>query len=157
LDLTNAPFDANDETLLASAGSCAQCPKRTGSNPLLFADVQRKSTCTDRTCYQSKLSAFVQIRVKQVETDGEKPVPVSQAPAWQTKGQSPNTLHEGEFRRAKAKGECPTTKPAILVDGKNAGTIFHICQNDKCPVHMGVSRYQQTPQERTQRAKELLA
>jgi hypothetical protein len=66
-------------------------------------------------------------------------------------------LHEGEFRRAKEKGECPTTKPAILVDGRNAGTIFHICQNDKCPIHMGVSRYQRTPQERVQRAKELLA
>lgn len=157
LDLSNAPFDANDETLLASAGSCARCPKRTGSNPLLFADVQRKSTCTDRSCYQSKVNAFVQIRVKRVESDGEKVLPVSQAPAWQTKGQASNTLHEGQFRRAREKGECPTTKPAILVDGRNAGTIFHICQNDKCPVHMQVSRYQPTPQERALRAKELLA
>ena len=157
LDLTNAPFDANDDTLLPSAGSCAQCPKRTGSNPLLFADVQRKSTCTDRACYQLKVNSFVQIRVKRVEAEGEKVLPVSQAPSWQTKGQSSNTLHEGEFRRAREKGECPTTKPAILVDGRNAGTIFHICQNDKCPVHMGVSRYQRTPQERMQRAKELLA
>src|SRR6266478_3471242 len=157
LDLTNAPFDANDETLLPSAGSCAQCPKRTGSNSLLFADVHRKSTCTDRVCYQSKVNAFVQICVKRVEAEGETVLPVSQAPSWQTKGQSPSTLHEGEFRRAREKGECPTTKPAILVDGRNAGTIFHICQNDKCPVHMGVSRYQRTPQERMQRARELLA
>jgi ParB family transcriptional regulator, chromosome partitioning protein len=157
LDLTNAPFDANDETLLPSAGTCATCPKRTGSNPLLFADVQRKSTCTDRACYQLKLNAFVQIRVKRVDAEGEKVLSVSQAPSWQTKGQSPSTLHEGEFRRAREKGECPTTKPAILVDGRNAGTIFHICQNDKCPVHMGASRYQRTPQERVQRARELLA
>ena len=157
LDLTNAPFDANDETLVPSAGSCAQCPKRTGSNPLLFADVQRKSTCTDRACYQSKVNAFVQIRVKRVEAEGEKVLPVSQAPSWQTKGQSSNILHEGEFRKARQKGECPTTKPAVLVDGRNAGTIFHLCQNDKCPVHMGVSRYERTPQERRQRAKELLA
>ena len=156
LDLTNAPFDATDGTLLASAGSCALCPKRTGSNPLLFADVQRKSTCTDRGCYQSKVNAFVQIRVKRVEAEGEKVLSVSQAPSWQTKGQTSSTLHEGEFRRAKEKGECPTTKPAILVDGRNAGTVFHICQDDKCPVHMQVSRYQPTPQERALRAKELL-
>ena len=156
LDLTNAPFDANDQTLLASAGSCARCPKRTGSNPLLFADVQRKGTCTDRSCYQSKVNAFVQIRAKRVEAEGEKVLPVSQAPSWQTKGQASNTLHEGEFRRAKEKGECPTTKPAILVDGRNAGTVFHICLDDKCPVHMRVSRYQPTPQERALRAKELL-
>jgi ParB family chromosome partitioning protein len=156
LDLTNAPFDPQDETLLASAGSCARCPKRTGSNPLLFADVQRKSTCTDRGCYQSKVNAFVQIRVKWVEAEGEKVLSVSQAPSWQTKGQTSSTLHEGEFRRAKEKGECPTTKPAILVDGRNAGTVFHICQDDKCPVHMQVSRYHPTPQERALRAKELL-
>jgi ParB family chromosome partitioning protein len=157
LDLTNAPFDATDETLLASAGSCARCPKRTGSNPLLFADVQRKSVCTDRGCYQSKVNAFVQIRAKRVEAEGEKVLPVSQAPSWQTKGQTSKALHEGEFHTAKEKGECPTTKPAILVDGRNAGTIFHICQNNKCPVHMRVSRYQPTPQERAERTKEVLA
>ena len=38
LDISNAPFDARDEQLLPSAGSCAACPKRTGNNPLLFPD-----------------------------------------------------------------------------------------------------------------------
>jgi ParB family chromosome partitioning protein len=36
LDLTNAPFDPQNATLLPPAGSCAKCPKRTGNNPLLF-------------------------------------------------------------------------------------------------------------------------
>jgi hypothetical protein len=45
LDLTNAPFDPQDETLLPKAGACARCPKRTGSNPLLFPEVRQKSTC----------------------------------------------------------------------------------------------------------------
>ena len=31
LDLTNAPFDPQDETLVPKAGACARCPKRTGS------------------------------------------------------------------------------------------------------------------------------
>ncbi len=39
LDLANAPFDPQDETLLPKAGACARCPKRTGSNPLLFPEV----------------------------------------------------------------------------------------------------------------------
>jgi ParB family chromosome partitioning protein len=34
LDISNAPFDAQDETLLPVAGSCAACPKQTGNNPL---------------------------------------------------------------------------------------------------------------------------
>ena len=43
LDLTNAPFDPQDETLLPKAGGCARCPRRTGSNPLLFPEVRQKS------------------------------------------------------------------------------------------------------------------
>src|SRR5580704_17208655 len=38
LDLTNAPFDTQDDTLLPTAGSCVRCPKRTGTNPLLFPE-----------------------------------------------------------------------------------------------------------------------
>ena len=79
--ISNAPFDARDEQLLPSAGSCAACPKRTGNNPLLFPEVRQKSICTDRSCYQAKVEALVQIRVKPLEESGEKPLRVSNAPA----------------------------------------------------------------------------
>ena len=157
LDLTNAPFDPQDETLLPSAGACARCPKRTGSNPLLFPEVRQKSICTDRECYRAKVEAFVQIRVKPLEEKGEKPLRVSQAPSWQGNGHARDVLVEGQFLRAKSKGECPNTKPAVLIDGKGAGTIFHICRDEKCAVHSRFTRYEPTPQERAQRAKERLA
>jgi len=76
LDLTNAPFDPQDGTLLPAAGSCAACPKRTGNNPLLFPEVRQKSICTDRACYRMKIDAFVQIRMKPLEAAGEKPLRV---------------------------------------------------------------------------------
>jgi hypothetical protein len=44
LQLASAPFDKQDETLVAEAGSCSNCPKRTGFNKLLFPDV-RKDSC----------------------------------------------------------------------------------------------------------------
>ena len=44
LQLASAPFDKQDETLVPAAGSCSNCPKRTGYNKLLFADV-RKDSC----------------------------------------------------------------------------------------------------------------
>jgi len=44
LDLTNAPFDPQDETLLPSAGACARCPKRTDNNPLLFPELNLKKS-----------------------------------------------------------------------------------------------------------------
>jgi ParB family chromosome partitioning protein len=156
LDLANAPFDPQDAALLPSAGSCAKCPKRTGNNPLLFPETNlKKSTCIDRDCFHSKVAALVQIRVKSLEAEGAKVVRVSQAPAWQA-NRSANALYEGQFRRAKQTGECPTTLPPVVIDGKNAGRVFHICQNEKCTVHAAVTRYQPTPQEREKRANEAL-
>jgi len=157
LDLTNAPFDSQDETLLPAAGACARCPKRTGSNPLLFPEVRQKSICTDRECYRAKVEAFVQIRVKPLEEKGEKPLRVSQASSWQANGHARDVLVEGQFLRAKSKSECPHTMPAVLIDGKGAGTIFHVCRDEKCPVHSRITRYEPTPQERAQRVKERLA
>src|SRR5438046_1255922 len=157
LDLTNAPFDPQDETLLPKAGACARCPKRTGSNPLLFPEVRQKSTCTDRECYRAKVEALVQIQAKPLEEKGEKPLRVSQAPAWQVNSHAKDVLFEGQYREAKAKGECPNTKAAVLVDGKGASSIFYLCQAEKCDVHNRVTRYQPTPQELAQRKKEALA
>src|SRR5690242_20007356 len=159
LDLTNAPFDPQDEKLLPAAGPCSRCPKQTGSNPLLFPEMPRKaSICTDRECYRAKIEALVQIQVKPLlDEKGEKPLHVSQAPAWQPNGHAKDVLFEGQYRRAKAKGECPTTKAAVLIDGKGAGSIFYLCQTEKCDVHNRVTRYQPTPQEQVQRKKEALA
>src|SRR5690348_6337476 len=157
LDLTNAPFDPQDETLLPKAGACARCPKRTGSNPLLFPEVRQKSICTDRECYRAKVDALVRIQVKPLEEKGEKPLRVSQAPAWQGNGHAKDVLFEGQYRKAKGKAECPNTRAAVLIDGKGAGSIFYLCQAEKCDVHNRVTRYQPTPQEQVQRKKEALA
>jgi ParB family chromosome partitioning protein len=157
LDISNAPFDPQDEALLPAAGSCAACPKRTGNNPLLFPEVRQKSICTDRVCYRAKVEALVQIRMKPLENAGEKPLRVSQAPAWQSKKQQPDVLYEGQYRAVAKKAECPQTKPAVIVDGPKAGTLLRVCRDEKCLVHATVTRYQPTPQERRARAKELLA
>jgi ParB family chromosome partitioning protein len=37
--LKQAPFNKRDPQLVPAAGSCVDCPKRTGHNKLLFADV----------------------------------------------------------------------------------------------------------------------
>ena len=146
LDLTHAPFDAQDETLLPSAGSCAKCPKRTGNNPLLFPEVRQKSICTDRACYRRKVEALVQLRVKPLEAAGEKPLRVSQAPAWQARHPKTDVLHEGQYRTAQRKAECPQTKPAVVIDGPEAGKLLHVCRDEQCPVHARVTRYQPSPQ-----------
>jgi ParB family transcriptional regulator, chromosome partitioning protein len=156
LDITNAPFDPQNATLLPPAGSCAKCPKRTGNNPLLFPEVRQKSICTDRSCYGMKIEALVQIRTKSLEDSGVKPLRVSHAPAWQVKQRNPDVLYEGHYRTVK-KAECPQTKPAVVVDGADAGKVFHVCRDEQCKVHARVTHYEPSPEERAARAKELLA
>jgi len=156
LDLTNAPFDPQDETLVPPAGSCAKCPKRTGNNPLLFPEVRQKSICTDRACYRMKIEALVQIRMKPLEATGEKPLRISHAPTWQIKRHDPDVLYEGQYRTVK-KAECPQTKPAVVIDGTDVGKVLHVCRDEQCRVHARVTHYEPSPKERAARAKELLA
>ena len=99
----------------------------------------------------------MQIRVKPLESAGEKALRVSQAPSWQAKNPKADVLYEGQYRKAQKKSECPQTKPAVVVDGPNAGTLLHVCRDEKCPVHAKSTRYQPTPQEKATRAKEALA
>jgi ParB family transcriptional regulator, chromosome partitioning protein len=157
LDLTNAPFDTEDDKLLPTAGSCPRCPKRTGTNPLLFPEAigQKNSICTDRTCYRSKVEALVQLRVKPLEASGEKPLRVSHVPSWQANGHEPDVLYSGQYRTAK-KAECPHTKPAVVIDGTSAGTILHVCGDEKCPVHAQATRYQPTPEDAPHERRKLL-
>jgi len=58
LRLKDAPFDVGDAELLAKAGSCSKCPKRSGQQQDLFGDVKAKDVCLDRACYEKKCEAF---------------------------------------------------------------------------------------------------
>lgn len=58
LDLQAAPFDRSDAGIVAEAGSCHDCTKRTGANSLLFPDSQQDS-CLDGTCFKAKVAAHV--------------------------------------------------------------------------------------------------
>lgn len=54
LRLDAATFDTTDTTLVKAAGACATCPKRTGNQRELFADVKSADLCTDPTCFETK-------------------------------------------------------------------------------------------------------
>jgi len=157
LDLKHAPFDSGDSNLLPAAGPCTACPKRTGNNPLLFPEIRNKSLCTDPACYQAKVQAFVQLRVAPLVKDGQQPLQISESPSWQVRTKAPNTVYEGQYHRAEREGECPNTQPAVMVDGRKAGTVLHVCTDEKCKIHRQFSHYEISPQEREHRRKIALA
>lgn len=157
LDLKTAAFDCNDANLLPAAGACSTCPKRTGNNPLLFSEIRNKSVCTDPACYGTKIQALVQLRVEPLLKQGQKPVRISSAPYWQARSKSFDMLYEGQYRRAERERECPHTHAAVIVDGREAGTLLHVCADEKCKTHRQCSRYEISQQEREQRRKLALA
>src|SRR5258708_20729067 len=85
LSLKSVPFSKDDERLLPEAGSCANCPKRTGYNRLLFSQVREDSdSCADAACFNRKLDAHITQRLSKMtnlvqisdiyNTTGETPI-----------------------------------------------------------------------------------
>ena len=57
LKLSLATFDTKDAKLIPAAGACGTCPKRTGAQKELFADVAKGDLCTDAACWTAKKEA----------------------------------------------------------------------------------------------------
>src|SRR5580658_1254060 len=141
LQLASAPFDKQDETLVPEAGSCANCPERTGFNKLLFPDV-RKDSCTSPDCFRAKIDASVK---KTLET---KPQLIQISAAWNSREGAPlgrNHYVELEIKKAKPNGASsklsPVQKPcdkmteAVVMDGGKRGQVVKVCADPACRVH----------------------
>jgi len=135
LALVEAPFDREDTTLNPDAGTCVTCPRRSGYNTSLFADVQGDQ-CLDGLCYQTKVAAHIdrelaaQPHLVQIET------------TWRpVKEQRPGILPKHSYRELDtpdnpdAEPPCPSTKSALIVFGRDAGTTITVCTDNHCPVH----------------------
>jgi ParB/RepB/Spo0J family partition protein len=70
LKLGEAKFKITDATLVPSAGSCRECPKRTGADPDLFADVKGADVCTDPACFKGKEHAHQERALKTARESG---------------------------------------------------------------------------------------
>ena len=141
LQLVSAPFDKQDETLVPEAGSCVNCPKRTGFNKLLFPDV-RKDSCTSPDCFRAKIDASVK---KTLET---KPQLIRISAAWNSREGAPlgrNQYVELEIKKPKANGAtsklsanqkpCEKMAEAIVMDGGKRGQVVKVCADPACRVH----------------------
>lgn len=135
LNLADAPFDREDTALKPEAGACVTCPRRSGYNTSLFADVQGDQ-CLDGACYQSKVTAYL---------DGEvaaRPELVQIETVWRNpKEQRPGALNKNQYRELPAPDNpdaeppCPSAKAAIIVFGKHVGRTVTVCLDEDCPVH----------------------
>ncbi len=140
LELASAAFSKSDETLVPDAGSCMNCPKRTGFNALLFSDV-RKDSCTDPQCYRAKLDAHI------TRTLQKKPELVQISSGYGNREGAPigrNRYVELDLKRAKlgqaskanpAQRTCEKMTDAIVMDGGRRGQIVKVCSDPTCRIH----------------------
>jgi ParB family chromosome partitioning protein len=139
LSLKSVPFSKEDERLLPEAGSCANCPKRTGFNTLLFSEVKDDS-CSDAGCFNRKLDAHITQRIEKM------PNLVLISEKYTIAGETPiiprRNYVEVVTRKAKKGKEarpeqrlCDHLKPAIYADGMEKGRLVKVCADRTCKVH----------------------
>jgi ParB family chromosome partitioning protein len=147
LSLKSVPFSKDDETLVPESGSCANCPKRTGFNTMLFSEV-REDSCADAACFNRKLDAHIAQRVAKV------PNLVMISENYNSTGETPvlprRSYVEVVTRKSKkgrnARPEeklCSHLSPAIHADGMDKGRLVKVCRDTACKVHFGERQEQE--------------
>lgn len=69
LKLSTAVFSITDAKLLAAAGTCTKCPKRTGNQPEIFEGIDA-NVCTDPDCFAEKRAAHSAALLVQANKQG---------------------------------------------------------------------------------------
>ena len=142
LVLKDAPFDKKDVHLVAIAGSCVDCAKRTGHNKLLFFDLGKQDACSDPSCYQAKVDAHIanaiatKPKLVQISTGYVKP---QEGSAIVPRGKYVAIVSEKPKDKEQAQRPqyktCQYTAEAIIADGDGKGEVHKVCANPACPIH----------------------
>jgi ParB family chromosome partitioning protein len=160
LILKLAPFDKRDAELVPTAGSCIDCPERTGHNKLLFSDLGKLDACTAPSCYQAKVDAHV------AKTIAAKPKLVQISTAYGQPKEGSATLPRNkytEIRTEKPTKEeaarpefksCKYTTEAIVSEGSDKGELRKVCTEPTCPVHRPKPRSQKIADDPKAKAQE---
>jgi ParB family chromosome partitioning protein len=161
LILKLAPFDKRDAQLVPAAGSCVDCPKRTGHNKLLFLDMGKQDACTDPLCYQVKVDAHV------AKTLAAKPKLVQISTAYGQQKEGSATLPRNKYVEVRpdkptSKEEatrpefktCKFTTEAIVSEGIDKGELRKVCTEPTCPVHHPKPRSQKVADDSKAKAQE---
>jgi ParB/RepB/Spo0J family partition protein len=118
LHLDRARFNIVDAALVKGAPSCKECPKRTGADPDLFADVASADICIDPACFHAKEDAHRAVIVGKAEAKGMEVIDAKAAKAFvsayssEIKGYS----RLDQLRHDVPDGEEPQTLRALLGD-----------------------------------------
>lgn len=116
LELSGAPFDKTDPTLVEAAGPCTTCAKSTANAPDLFNDLGKKAKCTDSACFRMKKEVTFERNMKMLRGTGESFVIVND-----DRPGTKNVLSSTEYKPAKQSDKGAVR--AIHTDEKKRGAV----------------------------------
>lgn len=132
--LIKAKWNLDDDTLLPKAGSCSDCTKRSGSEPVLWFgaiddQIKSKDRCLDPQCWKNKMQIYLQQRAKQLSAKfsnltyraTEHMLSDEKKILTETFGR----VFDPEDVQKSTKG-AKGSIPAMVVHGKGAGTITFV-------------------------------
>lgn len=135
LQLKTADFPTDDPELVPVAGSCKECPKRSGANPLLFPDVKAKDTCSDPICFHAKEVAFVKLQIE--KTPEAIPLVVRPSYAERVNGEVAWTRTNGRKCESTGVGIVTSITDPWQAEREKLklGQELQVCIDPKCKIH----------------------
>jgi ParB family chromosome partitioning protein len=70
-DLTEAPFDTNDQELIPTMGACNSCPFNSAAVNSLFPEMAKEAICSNKECYNKKCLLNFSLKVKKFLTEDQ--------------------------------------------------------------------------------------
>lgn len=129
LRLADAGFPTSDANLIPAAGACGTCPKRTGNQPELFADVKGADVCTDPGCFRAKREAHAARRVEQARAAGQ--VVIEGPAAKKIAPYGSRSDLKGYVRLDRQVYDDPKHRTARQILGKDAETVLVAVPGDR--------------------------
>ena len=129
-----APWPSDDALLVAKAGACLACRKRTGAQPGLFDEVDdpvellKQDRCLDPDCWAAKQSAWLD-RAEQLaraKHPGLLKVATELLPHDNALCGDASVLGAGAFEQVKKADVGVGVVPALVVYGPGKGRVIHV-------------------------------
>lgn len=122
LNLHSTHFKKEDKDLYPSAGACNGCPKRTGCNKLLFAELDKEDYCLDADCFAEKNKRHLENQLRKLK---EEKIVFHKIATRYT--DLPHVLRNWEFDVVENKKEISSgCEKGIIVEGEYLGKIVPI-------------------------------
>lgn len=132
-EISEATFEPDDVTIYPEAGSCSNCPKRSGANLSLFPDIEDGDRCFDSACFAQKTRLALERRVEEV-TSSDNDVYLVRSSHSDANMEMINELEESghsvlvewdDFVKRTNK-DLEGTKKGLFLNGYSTGEIVNI-------------------------------